>query len=83
VAQKIIRTGNYFLVGLGIGSLMGILFTPKSGAGTREYVAERTRERNKFARKKVRELWARGKETVERRGKRTIAQTVGTDCHGN
>ena len=76
MAANIIPKGNYFLVGLGIGSLMGVLFTPKSGAGTREYVAERTREGNKFARKKVRELWARGEETVER-GKRTIAQTEG------
>ena len=79
MAQNIIPKGNYFLVGLGIGSLMGVLFMPKSGAETRGYAAERTTERNKFARKKVRELWARGEETVER-GKRTIAQTVRTDC---
>jgi len=74
MAQKIIRTGNYFLVGLGIGSLMGVLFMPKSGAETRGYAAERTRERNKFARKKVRELRDRAEDTVEL-GKKIVAQT--------
>jgi len=31
---------SYFLVGLGIGALVGILFAPKSGEETREYLAQ-------------------------------------------
>jgi hypothetical protein len=45
MAQNTIRTGNYFLVGLGIGSLIGVLVAPKSGAETREYIAKKTRAR--------------------------------------
>src|ERR1700730_18112358 len=76
MAQNIIRTGNYFLVGLGIGSLIGVLFTPKSGAGSREYIAKKAREGNELARKKVRELRDRAEDTVEL-GKKIIAQTEG------
>jgi hypothetical protein len=31
MAQNIILKGNYFLVGLGIGSLIGVLFAAQSG----------------------------------------------------
>jgi gas vesicle protein len=76
MAQNKIRTGNYFLVGVGIGSLVGVLFAPKSGAETREYIAKKTREGNELARKKVRELRHRAEDTVEH-GKKIIAQTEG------
>jgi gas vesicle protein len=74
MAQNKIRTENYFLVGLGIGSLIGVLLAPKSGAETREYVAKKTREGNELARKKVRELRDRAEDTVEL-GKKIVAQT--------
>ena len=45
MAQNIIPKGNYFLVGLGIGSLIGVLFAPKSGEETREYLAEENKRR--------------------------------------
>src|SRR5215469_10466652 len=32
---------SYFLVGLGVGALMGVLFAPKSGEETRDYLAKR------------------------------------------
>ena len=76
MAQNIIPKGNYFLIGVGIGSLMGVLFAPKSGAETREYLAKRAGEGNELARKKVREMRARAEETVER-GKKVIVQTKG------
>jgi gas vesicle protein len=76
MAQNIIRIGNYFLVGLGIGSLVGVLFAPKSGADTRSYIAKKTREGNELARKKVREMRERAEDTVER-GKKIVAQTEG------
>jgi gas vesicle protein len=74
MAQNIILKGNYFLVGLGIGSLIGVLFAPKSGAETREYIAKKAREGNELARKKVREMRYRAEDTVER-GKKIITQT--------
>jgi gas vesicle protein len=76
MGQNIIPKGNYFLVGLGIGSLIGVLFAPKSGEETREYIAKKTREGNELARKKARELRDRVDETIER-GKVVIAQTEG------
>jgi gas vesicle protein len=74
MAQNMIPKGNYFLVGLGIGSLIGILFAPKSGEESREYIAMKTKEGNELARKKVRELRDRVGDTVER-GKKMISQT--------
>jgi gas vesicle protein len=76
MAQNIIAKGNYFLVGLGIGSMIGVLFAPKSGEETREYIAKKAREGNELAHKKARELRDRVDETVER-GKEIIAQTEG------
>jgi gas vesicle protein len=74
--QNINPKGNYFLVGLGIGSLIGVLFAPKSGEETRECIAKKTREGNELARKKGQELRDRAEETVER-GKKIVAQTAG------
>jgi gas vesicle protein len=76
MAQNVIPRGNYFLVGLGIGSLIGVLFGPKCGEETREYIAKKTREGNELARKKSRELRDRAQMPVER-GKKIIAQTEG------
>jgi gas vesicle protein len=76
MAQSMIPKGNYFLLGLGIGSLVGVLFAPKSGEETREYIAKKAREGNELARKKGRELRDRAEETVER-GKKIITQTEG------
>ena len=76
MAKNIIPNVNYFLVGLGIGSAVGILFAPKSGEETREYIATKTREGNEFARKKAQEVRARAEETAER-GKDMIVQTKG------
>jgi gas vesicle protein len=76
MAQNMIPKGNYFLAGLGIGSLIGILFAPKSGEETRKYIAKRTSEGNEFARKKMQELQDRAEDLVES-GKKIVAQTEG------
>jgi gas vesicle protein len=76
MAQKTIPTVNYFLVGLGIGSLIGILYAPKSGVKTREYLAKRATEGNEFVYHKARELKAQAEELVER-GKKMITKTKG------
>jgi gas vesicle protein len=68
--------GNYFLVGISIGSLIGILFAPKSGDETREYIAKKAREGDFVVRKKAREVQVRAEETAER-DKSMIAETNG------
>jgi gas vesicle protein len=57
---------SYFLVGLGIGALIGILFAPKSGDETREYLAQKAEEGKEYAQKKARELRERAEDLVDR-----------------
>jgi gas vesicle protein len=63
---------SFFLVGLGIGALVGILFAPKSGEETREYLAQKADEGREYAQRKARELRERADDILER-GK-TVAQ---------
>ncbi len=62
---------GWFVVGLTLGALLGVLFAPKSGKETREGLAEGTREgrdylaaRGRQAQERVRSLVERGKEQV-------------------
>ena len=57
---------SYFLVGLGVGALVGVLFAPKSGEETREYLSKKADEGRDYAQKKARELRERADELVER-----------------
>jgi gas vesicle protein len=57
---------SFFLVGLGIGALIGILFAPKSGEETREYLSSKADEGRDFAQKKARELRERAEDLIER-----------------
>lgn len=57
---------SFFLVGLGIGALLGVLFAPKSGEETRDYLAQRADEGRDYAQKKARELRERADELIER-----------------
>ncbi len=57
---------SYFLVGLGIGTLLGILFAPKSGEETRQYLKDKAEEGRDYAQKKARELRERAEELAER-----------------
>jgi gas vesicle protein len=57
---------SFFLVGLGIGALVGILFAPKSGEETREYLADKAEEGRKYAQRKAQELRERAEDIVER-----------------
>jgi gas vesicle protein len=73
---------SFFLVGLGIGALVGILFAPKSGEETREYLTSKADEGRDFAQKKARELRERAEDLIERskeimaRQKDSIASAV-------
>jgi gas vesicle protein len=64
---------SYFMVGLGIGALVGILFAPKSGDETREYLSQRAEEGKEYAQRKARELRERAEDLVER-GKQVAAK---------
>lgn len=76
MTEKIDSNVAYFLVGLGVGSLIGILFAPKSGEDTREYLSQKVNEGSKYAQKKVRELRERAEDLVEH-GKEVVSQEKG------
>jgi len=62
----------YFLVGMGIGAAIGLLFAPRSGRETREYLRERAEEGKEYLSKKARELRQGAAEYVEK-GKEAVA----------
>jgi gas vesicle protein len=64
---------GYFLAGVGIGALVGILFAPKSGEETREYLSKKADEGREYAQRKAEELRARADDLMER-GKKVAAQ---------
>ena len=57
---------SFFLVGIGIGALLGVLFAPKSGDETREYLGKRADDGREFAQKKAKELRDRADELIEK-----------------
>ena len=57
---------SFFLVGLGVGALLGVLFAPKSGEETRDYLTKRADDGRECAQKKARELRERADELIER-----------------
>lgn len=63
----------YFLTGLGIGALIGILFAPQSGERTREIITERAEEGREFLLRKGREAREQASSLVDR-GKEALAQ---------
>jgi gas vesicle protein len=65
MAEQVGSKVTYFLVGLGVGALVGILFAPKSGEETREFLSKRADDGRDFAQKKARELRARADELIE------------------
>jgi gas vesicle protein len=64
---------SFFLVGLGIGALVGILFAPKSGEETREFLSSKADEGRDYAQKKARELRERADDVIQR-GKEMVSK---------
>jgi len=68
------RDGNsfvWFLAGLGLGALAGVLYAPRSGSETREVLRQRAEDSKDYVRTRAREAreqatqWAdRGREVV-------------------
>jgi len=57
---------TYFLVGLGVGALVGVLFAPKAGEETRDFLSKKADEGKEYAQRKARELRERADELIER-----------------
>ena len=57
---------SYFIAGLGMGALLGILFAPKSGEEMREYLLDRADDSREYAQRKARELRERADDLMER-----------------
>lgn len=62
---------TFFLAGLGIGALVGVLFAPQSGEDTRKYLTQKADEGRQYAQKKARELRERADDLIER-GRDTV-----------
>jgi gas vesicle protein len=57
---------SFFLVGLGVGALVGVLFAPRSGEETRDLIAQKADDSKEFAARKARELRDRADDLIER-----------------
>jgi gas vesicle protein len=67
------REAYFLVIGISIGSLVGILFAPKSGEETREIIAKKAKEGSEFAQNKARELKERALDLVEQ-GNQLVAR---------
>lgn len=56
----------FFLAGLGIGAVVGILFAPRSGEETRELLRDRFDDARDLTARKARELKERAEELAEK-----------------
>jgi len=66
---------SYFLLGLGIGAAAAMMFAPKSGAETREYLQNKSRETADTLRSAGEDLRDRTLESIER-GKRGLQEQL-------
>jgi gas vesicle protein len=62
---------SYFLLGLGLGVAVGVLFAPKSGEETREFLRSKADEGTDYVRRRSGELRDTASDAIER-GKQNI-----------
>jgi gas vesicle protein len=62
---------SYFFLGLGLGVAVGVLFAPKSGAETREFLRSKAEEGTDYVKQQADNLKETAAETLER-SKQTI-----------
>jgi gas vesicle protein len=55
-----------FLMGLGLGLVGGVLFAPKSGAETRDYIGNKTNDSVDYVKRQTQELRDSAKDMVDR-----------------
>jgi gas vesicle protein len=66
---------SWFLAGLGIGALIGVLYAPKAGKETREDLAASAREGSEYLRQRSREAADQINQIVDR-GKAQVTEYV-------
>jgi gas vesicle protein len=64
---------SYFFLGLGIGVAIGVLFAPKSGQETRDFIRSKTDEGRDYLKKRGESLYDSAGEVVEK-GKSAISR---------
>jgi gas vesicle protein len=70
------RDGNsfvWFLAGLGVGALVGVLYAPRSGSETREALRSRAEEGRDYMKSRAREAREQASEWVDR-GRDVVTQ---------
>lgn len=70
------RDGNsfvWFLAGLGVGALVGVLYAPRSGSETREVLRARAEEGRDYVRSRAREARDQASQWVDK-GKEVVGQ---------
>lgn len=66
---------SFFFLGLGLGVGVGLLFAPKSGAETRDFLMSKANEGADLAKRRAADLREQAAETYER-GKTAAAETL-------
>ena len=64
---------GFFLAGLGIGAVIALLFAPRSGKETREYIVQKAEEGRDFVVTKTEEIRKQAEEAVEK-GKELVSK---------
>ena len=62
---------SYFFLGLGLGVAVGVLFAPKSGAETRDFLRSKAEEGTDYVKRSAEDLRESAVDAVDR-GKETI-----------
>ena len=62
---------SYFFLGLGLGVAVGVLFAPKSGAETREFIKGKAEEGADFVKRRSGDLKEQAAEAIDK-GKETV-----------
>ena len=57
---------GFFLAGLGIGAILALLFAPKSGKETRDYIAQKAGEGRDYVKNKGEELRKQTEDVIEK-----------------
>jgi len=63
---------SFFFLGLGLGVAAGVLFAPKSGSETRDFLLSKANESADLAKRRAQELRDQANETLER--SKTVVQ---------
>jgi len=71
---------GWFLAGLGLGALIGVLYAPKSGRETREDIVTSAKDGTEYVRVRAREVVGQAGEYVER-GKQQAGELVERGKH--